>query len=473
MVVPSVARKDGGETVADDVGGGAEGRVVSIDILRGLAIIWVVLFHLWGDLEFFPGAPRGYYEALGERIGEGEAWASFTAFTDLVFRLGFQGVPLFMMISGLSLTLGAYRARRPSVAWWRRFFVARFRKLLVPYWAGVALTWGVICVIAWRQAALHDTSFSTEFAHGVTISKHVVLEFDGGTIFASFALLPRLLNEEWFFAPQLALWFVGLLAQYYLLFPLLFWAMRRIGVPVFLLLTFAITVGANAWVVYEHRVLELEFHLVTGWAPFRLFEFTVGMALGWLLVSPEARRTLELLRHPAAIVVALALGLVAHTAGDLMVGGWTAQQLISGNVWPYWQAFALPLVTLGLALLVLPLLVRRPSVGVASLPVRALTTIGVMSYAILIVNDAIRLVASQLRVEDVPSAVWWTFLVCVYMPASVLLAWPLAYVLGLFPSRRRPLARGEDHAGELPAIPDASPDPAFVGARVAVTTADG
>jgi hypothetical protein len=203
-----------------------------------------------------------------------------------------------------------------------------------------------------------------------------------------------------------------------------------------------------------------------------LFEFTAGMALGWLLVSPEARRTLEVLRHPAAIALALAAGLAVHTTGDLMVGGWTAQQLISGEVWPYWQAFALPLVTLGLALLVLPLLVLRPSVGRVSIPVRALTTIGVMSYAILIVNDAMRLVASQLRVEDVPSAVWWTFLVGVYMPASVLLAWPIAQVLGLFPRKRRSLLRRDGEA-DAPVPREAVPEPAMAAGRVAVTTADG
>jgi hypothetical protein len=113
-----------------------------------------------------------------------------------------------------------------------------------------------------------------------------------------------------------------------------------------------------------------------------------------------------------------------HTTGDMMIGEWSLR---------HWQALALPLSTLGLALLVLPLLVKRPGKVEYTAPFRALALIGVMSYAVLIVNDPMRLVASQIRLEGAPDAVWWTFLVVVYVPLSILLAWPLARVLGLMP----------------------------------------
>jgi peptidoglycan/LPS O-acetylase OafA/YrhL len=418
--------------------GNPASRLISIDVLRAIAIAWVVLFHLWGDLEYFPGVPRVYYEQLWYQVDEGRGpLAIFTSFTDLLFRKGFQGVPLFMMISGLSLTIAAYRAG--DGLRWPRFMFARFRKLLAPYLVGVAITYAVIATIAWRQLALHGGSYVDQFGHGVTISERTFLQIDGGVIFASITLIPRLLRDEWFFAPQLALWFVGLLAQYYLLFPLLYVAMRKIGVVAFLLLTLAITIGANVWAVREYAALELKFFLVTGWAPFRLFEFTAGMALGWLLIDPRARSTLEVLRHPAMIVAAILLGLTSMVIGDLLIGWWTFDQVIVRDAVLYWQALALPLVTLGLALLSLPLLVRRPSSVDASLPIRGVVLIGVMSYAILIVNDAMRLVASQLRLEDLPSAVWWLFLTAVYVPASVLLAWPLAKPFGLIPARRTSL----------------------------------
>jgi peptidoglycan/LPS O-acetylase OafA/YrhL len=409
--------------------------MVSIDLLRAFAISWVVLFHLWGDLEYFPGVPRVYYEQLWYQVEEGRGiWAIFTSTTDLFFRKGFQGVPLFMMISGLSLTIAAYRAG--DGLRWGGFLVARYRKLFIPYVVGVVLTYGVLLLIAWRQASLNDIPFGDAFGHGTTISERTFIQIDSGVIFASFTLVPRLLRDEWFFAPQLALWFVGLLAQYYLLFPLLFVLMRKVGVVAFLLGTLAFTVAANGWAVHEYAALELKFSLVTGWAPFRLFEFTAGMALGWLLIDPRARVWLDRVRHPALLVAGVIIGFVAMVAGDLLIGWWTFDQVIARDAVLYWQALGLPLVTLGLALISLPLLVRRPSRVDATLPIRALVGLGFMSYAVLIVNDAMRLVASQLRVEDVPDAWWAAFLVVVYLPLSIALAWPLAKFLGLFPARR-------------------------------------
>jgi hypothetical protein len=201
--------------------------------------------------------------------------------------------------------------------------------------------------------------------------------------------------------------------------------MKRAGVVPFLLITPAITVVANVWIVDQYRVPELKFWLVTGWAPFRMLEFTLGMAIGWLLASPERHRALAVVRHPFVLIAIVALGFAAHTFGGLLTGDPTTG---------YGQALAFPLSTLGLALLALPLLVKPPSRIDVTLPLRALATVGVMSYAILIVNDAMRLVASQIRVENPPDAVWWTFLIAAYVPLSILIAWPVAKMLGLMPA---------------------------------------
>lgn len=407
-------------------GGAPDARLTSIDMLRGLAILWVILFHLWGDIKFFPPVPQHYYARFAVQMREGAPlWRVATSVTDIIFRDGFQGVPLFMMLSGLSLTMVAYRPG--GIRDWPRFFLRRARKLLVPYWVGVALTYLVLALIAWRQTvAPGDAGFLQQFQHGITISLHTRLTIDRGVIFASVALVPRLLEDRWFFAPQLALWFVGLLAQYYLLFPLLFALMKRSGLVPFLLLTFALTVGANWWVLHRYQYLELQFRLVTGWAPFRLFEFTSGMAIGAILADPQRAPILRMLRRREAIAAAIVLGFVAHTGGDLMIGDWALGA---------WQALALPLTTLGLALLIVPVVTKLPSRVDLWAPSRALAAVGLMSYTALLVNDPMRLVASQLRLEQVPAAAWWAFLVVVYVPLTLIVAWPLARLLGLLPQR--------------------------------------
>jgi hypothetical protein len=210
--------------------------------------------------------------------------------------------------------------------------------------------------------------------------------------------------------------------------------MRRAGVIPFLLMTFAITVASNAWAVHQYGALEFKFFLVTGWAPFRLFEFTSGMAIGWLLIDPRARNALGWCRHPVAGIAAVGVGLAAMIAGDWFIGLWTVDDVVSRSPALYTQSLALPLVTLGLACLALAFVVREWRPTNNGSPLAALILIGTMSYAILIVNDAMRLVASQLRVEGVSSPIWWGFLV-VYVPASVLLAWPLARILGLMPRK--------------------------------------
>lgn len=408
--------------------GGATGdRLAAIDVLRGLAILWVVLFHLWGDIVFFPPPPSQYYDRLWTQVEHGGPWQVFTAVTDVVFRDGYQGVPLFMLLSGVALTLAAYRSGpRRSLRQWARFSLSRFRKLLVPYWFGCAFAVGVMAVIAWVRVERHGGDFVDTFTHGVTTAKHARVVIDPGMTMAAFTIVPRLIRQHWFFAPSGALWFVVLLAQYYLLFPLLFTAMRRAGVLAVLGAALVVTLASNVALVAAEGPLELNFRFVVGLANFRIFEFVLGMAIGWMLASGRPAGLLRMLADGPAIVMNVAAGFFLHTAGDLI-----------DSTYGPWQGVGDTLIISGLALMALPLLVRLR--GPAPVALRPVAFVGVISYAVLIVNDPLRMVASELRNEGVPAGWWWFFLV-LYVPLSVAAAWPLARVLGLLPKGRRDLA---------------------------------
>lgn len=138
----------------------ATGRIVSIDMLRGLAILWVIIFHLWIDINLVALPPADYYHIAWDRVADG-AWNSVgTALIDAIARIGFQGVPLFMMLSGLALYMSAARSggTGPVVP----YYIARLRRLLVPYWAGFALCFAAVCGIALLRVWLDGGSFADQ-----------------------------------------------------------------------------------------------------------------------------------------------------------------------------------------------------------------------------------------------------------------------------------------------------------------------
>lgn len=49
----------------------APSRLASIDILRGLAILWVIIFHLWIDINLVAPPPADQYRTFWARVTGG------------------------------------------------------------------------------------------------------------------------------------------------------------------------------------------------------------------------------------------------------------------------------------------------------------------------------------------------------------------------------------------------------------------
>jgi peptidoglycan/LPS O-acetylase OafA/YrhL len=96
----------------------------------------------------------------------------------------------------------------------------------------------------------------------------------------------------------------------------------------------------------------------------------------------------------------------------------------------YYGTVAAAIVIFGIAMIVLPLLAKRPGRIEASAPLRGLAWIGPLSYAVLIANEPLRIIASFLRVEEIPTGLWWLYLV-IYVPLTLIIARPLASFLGI------------------------------------------
>jgi len=415
-----------------------EGRLASIDILRGFAIVWVIAYHLWTDLRFPDAYPHqsDAFREVPRQLGDPDVLGAVVAACEALLRVGYLGVPLFMMLSGLSLTLTALRrGSAPSGQW--RAMPRRLRRLLLPYWAGFAITVTFAAALAFVQWQRHGGAPVSDYLRNGDINLH------NDQLVAGVLLVPRLFDGDLQFAPEGSLWFVLVVVQYYLLFPLLLAALLRVGPAIFAAATLALTVAALFAMVaingdlFAHRTwIEMSF-------PFRLVEFGAGMSLGYLVA-----------RRPAAVANAARLPVVA---GALSVGAvaFVAGCLIAPDR-GYLSVIQWPLIIAGLALISLPLLAGRVELVA---PARVLAWIGVISYTTLIVSEPLRSITHTMRAEHA-STVWLTlWVVAGFIPLSILLARPLALGLGLIEWRSsrtmvRDLVRSdrplEGAAAELP-----------------------
>ena len=400
---------------------GTGGINAGINIIRGYLILGVILEHLWSDVRYTSDTNHDMYVRFVQRAFDGE-WSRLpTSLVDVLFSGGYL-IPSFMMLSGASLYLASARhggIRGADLVWWLR---RRFRILLVPYYFGIGLVAVTIVAIAVVQMALHGESFVYQLQH-VTQSKYDYALQGRWAMLASLTIVPRLLNDEWLMVPPGILWFVVLLSQYYFAFPVLFRLMHRIGPARFVAVALVATMAAKLILFAVAGGLDsaTAYHLNHAFIPFRWYEFSLGMVVGYVLTN---RR--ELLRERFA----------PQVVGPLVAGGLSMEitGMLMDNRGSPLAVVAAPLVITGMAAVYLPILVKLPGRLEATWPALVFAMCGPLSYPVLLASEPLRLVGSLLMVEEVPGFAWWSFLL-LYVPLSILLARPIARVLGIGPQR--------------------------------------
>jgi peptidoglycan/LPS O-acetylase OafA/YrhL len=164
------------------------GRVVGLDGLRGLAALYVVLFHCW--LLTFRGFP----------VNTGPPWLGWLMY-------GHLAVVFFFVLSGFSLAVS------PSRAGWNLGGMARFARrrawrILPPYWAALAFS----LIIAW--------AVTPQLRTGPPTGRSVLVY---GLLLQDFVRAPT---------PNAAFWSIAVEAGLYLGLPLLLLIRRRAGAVV-------------------------------------------------------------------------------------------------------------------------------------------------------------------------------------------------------------------------------------------------
>jgi peptidoglycan/LPS O-acetylase OafA/YrhL len=262
-------------------------RLLWLDIAKGLAILWVVYFHFFQTYRGAPSPMTGHFiaEVAGDhgfddpqtalRTGGKLVWYAIS-------EVGFHAVGVFIILSGWSLAAATTRRAAKGPIAWGDWYKSRFIRLYPMYW----------------------------LAHLVYLLSPFVARLEplDSRVFISLSGL-RIINiESNFFYINAAWWYFAMLIQLYLIFPLLFVLMRKLGLIGFLIAAFAIGFGM--------RYLMLEvWHSLGPWilggnCLSRLPEFALGMVLGMIHVQ-HAERVERGLLGGAGLALGLALYFVA------------------------------------------------------------------------------------------------------------------------------------------------------------------
>jgi len=221
-------------------------------------------------------------------------------------------VHLFFVLSGWGLTQSYFTKGHPS---WRSWAVKRFKKIILPYWIMVTLTFFLAQALHRLSPALVETAYGWE------------------SLLACLSLTRNAYPPAW--GLNGTLWFMPVLVGLYALFPFLINILQKGGLWTLLLISAGVSygsIGAAASLGYGLTCQEaLPFFFV--------IEFSLGMGLGHMSLF-SARHFKRLLGFPALFLGAV-IALAAWTMGEEWDMGWT----FSGSL----TALGLSLMTLNLS----------------------------------------------------------------------------------------------------------------------------
>ncbi|HXX42832.1 MAG TPA: acyltransferase [Chthoniobacterales bacterium] len=247
-------------------------RLLWLDISKGLAIFVVVYFHFYKTYFEHGVLPPPDWTSLATGA------VSFLRLSWLnISDLGFHAVGVFIILSGWALAQSTVRRATAGPVNWPCWYRSRLLRLYPMYWVA--------------HLVYLVSPFVARFEQ---VDGRIVLSLLG-LRFVNIGMNFYYLNAAW--------WYFGMLIQFYLIFPLLFWSLRKFGPLKFLLIACAIGFLTRylLLVVYQQNGMWIQ----GGCALCRLPEFALGMALG--IWADRSQRLEKFLLNGVGLVVGLLL----------------------------------------------------------------------------------------------------------------------------------------------------------------------
>lgn len=298
-------------------------KIIYLDYLRLFACLGVFACHLWvgGILPNASNVTKNLsnlaHECLGIK-GDSLYRCGFDSlflfpsnsgdhllfnFFNFVFGLGYQAVHLFFILSGFGLTLSALLVeKKTDRIRWFGFIKKRFIRLYPSYWLILAI--------------------------------YLLLNFF--QYYSFLGLLKTYVKGAIFLDVIPATWYIPILLQLYLLFPFLFYFLKKLSIKNFLLLSLLVKTVSSA-IIITTSLLAFDKILGFGYgglapggiALTRLFEFCFGMAIAKHWFTHE--RTVDaftVFQKPKAII----LGIFLECLGIFLSLKYTAIRFIDHDI---------------------------------------------------------------------------------------------------------------------------------------------
>jgi len=263
-----------------------------LDSVKGMAVIWIALYHCllaYGGVNLPWPVTFGSFPGFVQQCAQGSAFGNFScaveAIVAAIIQRGPQAVGVFILFSGFGLTYSLAKSGGPKTSWaiWYR---RRLTRLFPVYWLAH------LVFLVSPFAALHDP-----------VDYRFLLSFFGDRVFPI---------DKMFFYFVPAWWFLGLIIELYIFFPLLFKLLQRLGWVRYLALCILLSSAARFALVFI--VNANGYYEMGGFFVSRLWEFGAGMVMGKLL-GEKSDWTFDRLLSPRGFfagVIVYTLGLFAY-----------------------------------------------------------------------------------------------------------------------------------------------------------------
>ncbi len=291
-------------------------RIEVLDFVRGIAIIHIILYHYF--LEWFHGGflilPNGIMANISQltMFHDGGVLGFVKNIFGALWAYGFFSVNLFLALSGFVLTYSALRSNLEfhGISDLAMFYWKKLKRIIIPLYVSILAGIGFLYLRNFLFPTFGAAPIFT-WIDGLKLLFPPFLVFD-------IPLLQKFNGD---------LWFITLILQLYILFPLLQYLLKKLGAWKFIALTLSLTLVYRFIATYYLSAAPMGVLAPSqsGYIPFsfflpRLAEFSAGMALAYLYTANN--KILETITGFGGFALGVVISLFGFSL-DMYQWGWT------------------------------------------------------------------------------------------------------------------------------------------------------